>query len=289
MKKKIALVLEGGGMRGAYTAGCLAWFIDHNIDIANGYGISTGAIHLCSYLLKEKNYLYDLSTNYIADKKLVGWRPLLREGKFVGYNYLFDTLLPHIFHFDIQKLISIASHKHAKIGLYDLAKQRTIYINLKDIDTSFKLLKAATTLPIIGKAVKYKKNEYLDGGISEMIPIKEAINDNNEKFIVISTKPADYIRKPAKNIIIKLMALYYHKYPQIAKDYAIRHQNYNNQVQLVKDLVNQQAAIFLYPSKQLPVSRTSGDKETLKKLFALGYSDTQKKEKEIKAFLEGER
>lgn len=288
MKKKIALVLEGGGMRGAYTAGCLAWFIDHNINFENGYGISTGAIHLCSYLLREKRYLYELSTNYIADKKLVGWRPLLREGKFVGYDYLFDTLLPYIFHFDLHKLLNIAHSKTAKIGLYDLDKQKTIYINLKNSDKNFKLLKAATSLPIIGKAVSYKHKKYLDGGISEMIPIKEALKDKQEKFIVISTKPADFVRKPAKKIIVKLMALYYHRYPQIAKDYKIRHLNYNNQVQIVKDLVKTKKAIFLYPSQEIPVTRTKGNKENLRKLYELGYQDTQNKAQEIITFLKGE-
>ena len=51
---KTGLVLEGGGMRGAYTAGVLSWLIDQGIEMDYGVGISAGAMNLCSYAMKNK-------------------------------------------------------------------------------------------------------------------------------------------------------------------------------------------------------------------------------------------
>lgn len=275
MKKKIALVLEGGGMRGAYTAGCLAWLIDHNLHFPITYGISTGAVHACSYLLQEKDYLYELSTNYITDKKLIGWRPLLREGKFVGYDYLFHVLLPQIFHFDIKRLLKVSRTQHAKIGLYDLQKQETVYVEAKDLDDGFLLLKAAASLPIIGKAVSYQGKLYLDGGITDMIPLKQAIKDGNDTFLVITTKPKDYVRKRANPWVVKLMGLVYAKYPKMKEQYAQRHLNYQKQTAAIQTQVDAGHALHLYPSESIPVSRLKGDKRRLRQLYDLGYQDME--------------
>ena len=80
-KNKTALVLEGGGMRGAYTAGALAWLVDNNIEFDNAYGISTGAVHLINYLMKSKDNLYHFSIEGIRDSRLIGLKSLLRCGR----------------------------------------------------------------------------------------------------------------------------------------------------------------------------------------------------------------
>ena len=104
MKKyKTSLVLEGGGMRGAYTAGALSWLIDNNIEFDNAYGISTGAVHLCNFLLKDKKNLFDFSTKYITDKNAIGVRSIIRSGHLVDYDYLFNDLMIDKIGFDITK------------------------------------------------------------------------------------------------------------------------------------------------------------------------------------------
>ena len=284
MTKKISLVLEGGGFRGAYTAGCLSWLIDEGIEFDSAYGISTGAVHLCSFLLKEKKYLFDLSTNYIADKELVGWRSLLREGRYVGYDYLFDYILPQVFHFDIERVIK--TDKKAKIGVYDLDKGTTEFYDVQDIDLKMDLLKGACTLPIIGRVVKHDGKELLDGGITKMIPIEESIKDNNDLHLVITTKPKDYVRKEASWFIKFLMKLNYLNHPSVAKDYAIRHLNYNNQIKIIKDLEKDNKALYFYPSKSIPVNRLNGDKDKLIELYNLGRLDMEDRREEIYHFIQ---
>ena len=90
---KIGLVLEGGGMRGAYTAGALAWLIDNNIEFKYGTGISSGAMHICSYFKKDKKALEDIGCRYMSDKRNVGIIPLLKEGMMVSGGSLLLLLI----------------------------------------------------------------------------------------------------------------------------------------------------------------------------------------------------
>ncbi|MBR2551371.1 MAG: patatin family protein [Erysipelotrichaceae bacterium] len=286
--KRIALVMEGGGMRGAYTTGVLTWLIDHGITFDNHYGISTGAIYLCAYLLKNKEDLYEMSTNHIADKKTIGIRPLLREGQIVGYNYLFDYIIPDVLKMDMKKLKEITQKEPAKVGLYDLSIDKTIYVPIPEMDDHFQMLKGSVTLPVIGHKVTVDGKEYLDGGITDMIPIEQAIRDQNEKFLIITTKPKDYVRKPANWFLTTVMRLAYPKHRQIYEDYKIRHIHYNEQIDLIKKQVEEKKAVWLLPSQVMNVSRLRGDKEDLKKLFQLGYDDAEARKEEIFALLKDE-
>ena len=283
MKKKIALVLEGGGMRGAYTAGALSWLIDEGIEFDNAYGISTGAIHLCSFLMKNKKFLKDTSTRYIADKKLIGLPSYLKEGQIVAYDTLFQKTLIEKLHYD-QGLKKIQEEKlSAKIGIYDLDKCETEYVPLSDLNMN--ILKAACTLPAIGKVVKEKDRKLLDGGITKMIPIEESVKDGNDAHIIITTKPDGYVRKPAKSIVVFLMSLIYLKHPQIGKDYKNRHLNYNEQIRMITSLQKEGKAIYRNPSKTSSVSRLGGTPEQLDELYQLGYQDMEAIREEIYALI----
>lgn len=278
MSKKISLVLEGGGMRGAYTAGCLSWLIDEGIEFDYAYGISTGAVHLTSYLFKNKDFLHEMSTEVIAEKSVQGLPALLREGSFVAYNRMFNYYLKGKMGFDIKDVIGKTKTK-AKYGVYCLNENKTIYLDLKDMNMT--LLKACCSLPIIGKVVKYEDKEYLDGGITKMIPIEEAVNDGCSDHLIITTKPFDYVRKQAHPFIVKLMSWVYKKCPQISIDYANRHLNYNKQIALIKELEESGHALYRYPTKESKVSRLGGDKEELRKLYELGRSDMENSRKQI--------
>lgn len=279
--KKTAIVLEGGGLRGAYTAGALSWLIDNNIQLDNGYGISTGAVYLVNYVLKNKENLKAFSTHYIRHKKVLGVNAFLHSGHIVDYDYLFDTLLPKELNFNIDNISDY--NCDAYIGVYDLSIGETIYLPLKGL--TMQELKASTSLPILGKTINCNGKKYLDGGITDMIPINQAIKDGCNRNIVITTKPADYVRKPAKKAIVKLMKATYPECKNISKDYEIRHINYSKQIELIKQLEQDKQAIYIYPSKHSNVSRISGSKEELFELYDLGRSDMEDRKEDILSLL----
>lgn len=277
MGLKTSLVLEGGGMRGAYTAGALSWLIDNGIEFDNAYGISTGAVHLCNYLMKDKKNLFDFSIDYITDKKALYLNAFLRSGHVVDYDYVFDDLLKNKAKYDISPLKNVKTD--AQVGVYDLSIGKTTYIKVQDI--TYEELKASTTLPLLGKIVTEGDRQILDGGITEMIPINKAVEDGCDKHLVITTKPGNYVRKPAKKIVVNLMSLVYKQCPSIGKDYEIRHINYQNQINTIKDLESKKDAVYIYPSKPSNVSRLGGKREDLVALFELGKSDMEDRKSEI--------
>lgn len=270
MSKKVALVLEGGGLRGAYTAGAVSWLNDHNIQVSSAYGISTGAWHLVGYLHNNPPLEKDLSINYISDKKYMGLSAFLKgEGVFSFKSLLKDLSEKTAFNLDSIKNTDV----NANIGLYNLKEGKTLYYNVKDINMNH--MAAACSLPLLSKIVKIGNDEFLDGGITKMIPIEKAVEDGNDSFIIITTKPGDFIRKPSKKIVVWLMKTIYSKCKNIGNDYAVRDKNYYDQINLIKKLEKENKAIYRYPSKPSNVTRLKGTKEELEELYNLGYSDME--------------
>ena len=275
-----ALVLEGGGKRGAYTAGALAWLIDNNLYFDDNYAISTGAVYLSAYLLKRKELLKEMSVDIIPSKKCVGLRALFKEGHYVAYNYIFDEIINKQLAFDFAKLQR--ENKNIYIGLYNLNKGKTIYIDNKKLN--HKSLKAACTLPIIGSKILIDGEYYLDGGITKMIPIEKAINSKAEKFLIIATKDKEYVRKKSSKIVILLMKLLYRHFPKLYKDYQIRDKNYYKQMHLIEDLVKDNKAILIRPNKKFKINRLKGDESELLALYNAAYADMEANKTRILAF-----
>ena len=275
-KKKIALVLEGGGMRGAYTAGCLSWLIDHNIEFDGAYGISSGAVHLVSYLYGNKKWLEKMSTYYIPEKSSIGLGGFLKEGQVCAFDYKFANAYRHL-GFTTKNL---KTKVKAKIGLYDLNSGHDIYYPIEEVNDE--MLKAACSLPILSVSRKVNGHEYLDAGITDMIPIEKAVKDGYDGMLVITTKAKDYVRKKTSPVIVNLMKIWYKRCPNVAKDYAVRAENYYKQLNLINKLVDEGRAVYRYPTVNMTnITRFGGEPEDLRKLYALGRSDMEAIKKDI--------
>ena len=279
---KTGLVLEGGGMRGAYTAGVLVWLIQHGITFDYGVGISAGAMNLCSYAMKNIDYLYDISVKYMPSKKNVGLTPLLKEHHYVGYDFMFDDLLYKQIRYNLEPLRQ--SNMDIEIGLFNLNASKMEWVGKQDLDDELKMLKGACTLPIAGVPVPYKGGLYLDGGVTTMVPIKRSIAYGCDKHLVIVTKDESYVRKPSSNLLLTMTNLNYHN-EALNDALKVRSEVYYEEMGLVEDLQKKGQALLIRPSKNLGVKRFSGDAETLKQLYELGIQDAESRKEELLAFL----
>ena len=277
--EKIGLVLEGGGLRGAYTSGALAWLTDHNIEFDYGVGISSGAVYLTCFAMKDKHTPYDMSVHYACEPQNVGIQALLKEGHYVAYDRIFNVDLKEKSHFSIEPLLE--NKPNIEVGAYVLEHGRTEYFSPSDMDPDCKLLLGACALPIASAIIHYKDYHLLDGGITKMIPIERAQEVGCTKYLIITTKPKDYVRKPANGIMKTAMKQVYRQYPQVGKDYAIRHLNYYKQIEIINHLVEDGDAVHIMPSQSIKVSRFHGDTENCQKLYDLGYADMEERKEEI--------
>lgn len=280
---KLGLVLEGGGLRGAYTAGVMTWLIDNKVMVDYGAGISSGAQYLCNYMIGDTRQIKNISVKLSAQYFDKGLKPLLREGNLVGYDKLFDYVLKEVEPLDLNRLR--ASSVEGEFGVYDLTDCETKWYDIKAIDDDLKLLKAACTLPFFSKAVKYQGRKLLDGGITNMIPIHHSIKAGCDKHIVVSTKPLNYVRKPQNWIVKAGLFAAYPKYPKMRKDLSFRAQRYHQEVDLVKSLEAEGKALRLNPSRDTGISRFGGDIDKLEELYQLGYQDCESRREEIFAFI----
>lgn len=284
--ERIGLVLEGGGVRGAYTAGCLAWLHDNNIHFDYSAGISSGAVYLSCFLMGQPQIAKNMSTKYACDPNMTGFGAMVHCGHYVDYEMIFEKYLRGVEHMSCQPLID--ANPDMEVGAYDLDLGKTVWFRPKDMDPELVLLRATCALPVAAETVEYKGRKLLDGGITKMIPIERAVEQGCTKVMVITTKPADFVRKPASKFIRFMMKRIYKDYPKVEEDYQVRHINYYKQMTMIKDMVADNKAILMYPSETVKVNRFKGDEEKCLQLYNLGYADMEKIKDEILAFMKKE-
>ncbi len=281
--EKYGLVLEGGGVRGSYTAGALTWLYDHGITFDYSVGISSGAMYLTCFELGRLDAAKKMACEYAPDPENVGFRAMLSEGNYVASKRIIRHDLIEGCGLDVTPLVE--RDAPMEIGAYDLKQGKTIYFRARDIDPQLELIRAACSLPVASSVVDFREYRLLDGGITKMIPIERALEQGCTRTLVITTKARDYVRKPANWIVRILMKMLYPECPEIEKDYAVRHLNYYRQMDLIHQKEDEGSCILICPSVNIKVSRWKGDPEKCRKLFDLGYQDMEDRKEEILSFM----
>lgn len=270
--EKIGLVLEGGGLRGAYTAGVLAWFLEQEIQFDYVVGISSGALYGSMYAMGKEETMKTAAIDVATHWRNKGIGPLFYERTFVGYNYLFDTLRNDL-DYPIEQMNKIKTE--IEIGVYDIEAEKTIWIDQNGIAENPDFVQAACTLPIVGRAVVIDGKKYMDGGVTTMIPIHKSIEMGCTKHVVVTTKSADYVRGDQSFLQKNALRALYRNSPQLIKDFESRRVVYYQERAKIDELVEKKQAVYLYPSKELGVSRFGGEKEQFEELYNLAFKDCE--------------
>jgi len=278
-----ALVLEGGGLRGAYTAGACSWLIENGIEFDVHVGISSGAMYAACMAMKDIKMLHDISVNASVEPGNIGIQSMLREGTPVGYNRMFQDILVKRLGFDVEKFRNIKPL--VEYGLYKLNDQKTVWLNQKDIDDDIKLMQAACTLPLAGRNVKVNGEYWMDGGVNTMVPVERAMSHGVEKMVVVVTKPATFIRKDNAPLTQFLLDLAYHKYPTLLKEFRLRTGVYNREMHLVHDLVKEGKVILIQPSTDFGAKRFSATYEQVQAMYDLAQKDCEAQKDKILEFM----
>lgn len=278
---KIGLVLEGGGMRGAYTAGVLDWLLENELYFDYVSGISSGAIYAAMYMLKKRDTLKKSAINVAADKRNVGWAAIKAEKTIVGYEFLYNEITTQL-DFPLEEMKNIDGE--IEIGVYDMEEEATVWINKDEISKHPRFILAACVLPIFGKQVKIEGKHYMDGGITTMIPIEQSIKAGCTKHMVVTTKSMDYVRKEQNFFQKHLLRFVYRKFPKLISDFESRKTVYYEERDRIESLVESGDGLYMFPTQELGVSRFGGDAERFEQLFNIAREDCEKRKDEIIAF-----
>ena len=283
MLYQAGLVLEGGGMKGVYTAGVLDFFLDQGIDFAKCYGVSAGACHLCSYLSKQRGRAYAVVADYLDDPNYWGISSLLRTGDLFNvdmcYRQIPETLNP----FDYETYDKNPSKGYAVVT--NIETGRAEYIPFGDLHENIRAVRASASLPLVSRNVRIGDSLYLDGGLADPIPLLHSVLDGNRKNVVIMTKEVGYRRKPSKNL--GLIRLRYARYPKVYELMKNRHIEYNKTLDYLQEQVNNKTAFLIRPQVKSDVGRIEKDKKKLKALYEEGYEEARRCHRGLIEFLEG--
>ncbi|MDF9867727.1 putative patatin/cPLA2 family phospholipase [Bacilli bacterium PM5-3] len=263
------LILEGGGMRGAYTAGVLDCLIDNKIYFKNVYGVSAGSCHACSYLSQQKERAIHTITDYLDDKNYASFYSLVKTGDFFGAKMVYDDIPNKLIPFDYQTFIDSPMNLYAILTNCRTGKAE--YHLLKDLYVDTIKIRASSSLPLLSKMVSIDNELYLDGGISDSIPLEFSQVQGNKKNVIVLTQHSGYKKKP--NRLTSIMKLFYKKYPLLINAIKTRHLKYNDTLELIEKGKKDNTVFVIQPKNPVKIGRLEKDTAKLWDLYKEGYYD----------------
>jgi predicted patatin/cPLA2 family phospholipase len=264
------LVLEGGGMRGVYTAGVLESFLENGVTFPYVIGVSAGACNAASYLSQQKGRNKRVNLEFISDPRYLSWQNYLKNKELFGMEFIFHEIPSKLIPFDFNAFYQ--NKAEFVIGTTDCLTGEPVYFNKSDYGQEIlTLLKASSSLPFVSQEIIFKDRYLLDGGISDSIPIKKAKRDGFGKNVVVLTRNEGYMKKPSRfSFIVKKR---YPHYPGLQKALINRYIMYNDTINELMEEEKKGNVIIIRPSNPIKVGRLERNKNRLEELYELGYED----------------
>ncbi|MBE6623756.1 MAG: patatin family protein [Ruminococcaceae bacterium] len=280
MKK--GLVMEGGGMRGLFTAGVIDVLMENGISFDGAVGVSAGACFGCNYKSRQTGRVLRYNTKYCKDKRYCSFKNLIKTGDLFSADFCYRQLPYELDVFDYKAFEE--NPMEFFVAATDVETGKPVYHKCKDgKDEDLLWFRASASMPLAARIVETDGKKLLDGGIADSIPLEFFENMGYEKNVVILTQPKGYVK--SKNKLIFLIKLVFSKYPKLIETLKNRHKLYNIQTKYVLDAEREGRAFVISPSEKLPAGRVEHDPETLKKAYNIGRQEAQLKLEDIKAFL----
>ena len=264
-----ALVLEGGGTRGFYSAGVFEAFMDEGIIFPYIVGVSAGAANALTYISGQPGRSRQIVEHYVGNKKYVSRRNLLRYGSLFGYDFIFNTVPnKHIFW---DKEVFDSTDIRFITGATDCNTGKAVWFEKDEMTEGFIETIASCSVPLVAKIVRHKGMELLDGGISAPIPIEKSVEDGNNFHVIVLTRNAGYKHEPFR--FKGFIKMFYRKYPRFVETMLNRHEIYNRQLALCEELEREGKAIIIRPQIPLTVGRSTSDIGKLLELYDQGHEE----------------
>lgn len=277
---KIGLVLEGGAMRGMFTAGVLDVLLDEQITVNGAVTVSAGALFGINYPAKQRGRVLRYNLKYLHDKRYMGWHSLFTTGNVVNKAFAFYELPFTLDPFD--QATFAASQIDFWVTLTNIETGEPEYVKITDAFAQMEALRATSAMPMVSRVVEIEGKKYLDGGISDSIPLDKAMALGYDKIIVILTRPLDYRKKPSNNWLFKL---FYRNYPKLIERWANRYAEYNQAVEEVIEMEKAGKIFVIRPSESLDISRLEKDLAKVQAMYDLGMKDGQASLSGLKDYL----
>lgn len=274
--------MEGGAMRGMFTAGVIDVMMENGIDFDGAIGVSAGAAFGCNYKSKQIGRVIRYNTRFCQDKRYGNFGVLLKTGNYYSKEFCYEEvpMVHDIFDFDTYERNPMEFYVVAT----DVVTGNAVYHKLEDLhDHGFEWIRASASMPLVSQIVEIDGGKYLDGALSDSIPIQYFESIGYNRNVVILTRPLDYRKKEDR--LLPLMRLYYRKYPELVEAMSARQQEYNHILDYIRHKEEKGEILVIRPPQSLPIGRTESDPEKLRLVYEIGRTTAEARIAEIVSFL----
>ncbi len=260
------LVLEGGGMRGVFTAGVLDALLDYDISFPYVIGTSAGSVNGCNFIAGQRGRSRYMDIDLQVKHPYVGFLPSLRGNGVIDMEFLFNIAPRDYYPFDFEaysnsktRLVIVSTSAHTGQAVYSEEK--------RNFSRFIDACRSSCSLPVVCPMWQLDGEPMVDGGLSDPIAYERAFADGCDKLVVVLTKDASY-RKPDKPQWVPRGV--YKKYPELKKALVNYNINYNKCLDHLHSLENGGRLIVVRPESMCGVDRTTNKSEPLEALYAEG-------------------
>ena len=264
---KTGLVLEGGAMRGMFTAGVLDSWMDEQISFDGIVGVSAGALFGINAPAGQKGRAIRYNLKYIRDKRYMGLRSLLTTGNLINADFAFYEVSSKLDVFDE------AAFQRSGVDFYaavtDLHTGAPEYIRITEPFRQMEVLRATSAMPYVSRPVELDGRFYLDGGVSDSIPVHFCKSLGYDKTVLVLTRPLEYRKERPAAWLQRFNRLYYHRYPAFVESLNRRWEVYNRQVEEIIGMEQRGELFVVRPNGPLPIRRVEKDPAKLQAVYDL--------------------
>ena len=276
-----ALVLEGGGMRAQYASGAMDFFLREGVRFPYAIGVSAGISNAASYVAGQFERNRRIFTTFAGDPRYFSWRNWVTQGNPFGMEFIYHELPNHL-PFDFAAFD--AAPVRFRIGATDCETARAVFFDKGDAPLTQALL-ASSSLPLVGRMARVNGRLYLDGGIVDPIPFRQAAADGFSRRVVVLTRNRGFRKSPPGAASRTAIRLKYRRFPALAQAVLRQHETYNR---AMDELEAEEAAgrlLVIRPSRPLAVGRYSPDRAQLERLYQNGLADAEACADKLRGFL----
>ncbi|MBR6698308.1 MAG: patatin family protein [Lachnospiraceae bacterium] len=280
---KTGILFEGGAARTIYSCGIMDRLIEEDILPDYVIGVSAGITYGVSYISKQKGRNLEILTNYSNDKRYMGMNNLINPKNKSYYNlkFAYETIPNELVPFDYETMAAFKGE--AKAVVTNIETGEPEYLNVTP-DKKNKVLIATCALPLLFPIVKIDGKLYMDGGVTDSVPYKQAFKDGCDRLIVVLTREAGYRKEEEK--LLKYALPKYKKYPAFCEAMKMRAERYNQTMDEIEELEKKGNILVFRPTVSKGFSRLEKDVAKIEAMYQDGYDQACERIEEMKKFWE---
>lgn len=260
VKHKTALVLEGGGMRGIFSAGILDVFMEHSFDPFDMYiGVSAGACNLASHLAGQHRRNFLIYTRLMTSPAFISKKKYITGGHLMDLDYLWD-IIDKEHPLDVSAIFKNRKKEFLVVGT-SADTGAPVYMR-PTVDNCLLCLKASSAVPLLYRTMlEINSIQLVDGGVADPIPALEAYSRGARKIVVIRTRPAEYRKKQGLENYLSSLAV--RKWKNLSAAVFTQADTYSRCVDFILNPPEDADIMQIAPQEPLKTGRTTQKMESL--------------------------